>query len=244
MNPTRLNPHQNLRMAICGLVLTVGAIHCGCAHSAITRESSRLEANATPVSSTQIATTGAQSSRIRSVDFSNFEYPSRPIYSEGELSFRLKDGKFEGKHYPGLAESETVHLSQKIFGDVTKDGVEEAILVLLENVRGSAIPYYVYVYTLDNEKPRLLWSFSTGDRADGGLRRAYSADGDLIVELYGKDTLVDGNLKDEESLGACCPESFTGTRYEFDGKKFRRKGRSEIIADPNASADLLPPPKN
>lgn len=186
----------------------------------------------------------ADKSGIRLVDFRNFEYPATPIYSDSESTFRLKDGKFEGRQYQGVAESETLYLSQKTYGDLTRDGVEEAILVLIKNVRGSAIPYYVYIYTLHGEKPRLLWAFSTGDRADGGRRRVYAVDTNLTVELYGKETVVNGNLKDQDELGACCPKSFTRTVYDWNGRSFQQKGSNEIIPEPNATGDLLPPPNN
>lgn len=36
----------------------------------------------------------------------------------------------------------------------------------------SAIPYHVYIFTLENGKPEVIWDFDTGDRADGGLRQS------------------------------------------------------------------------
>lgn len=236
----RRNGFLDLVRTLC-IAFAISALS-SCYWGAKPTKPSDIVSSSIPTGSPQDKSDLSNKSRIRLLDFSNFEYSARPIYSDGEPTFRLKEGRFEGRPFPGLAESETIYLSQKIYADVTEDGIEEAILVLLVNVRGSAIPYVVYIYTPDDEKPRLLWSFGTGDRADGGLRRAYAADGDLIVELYGKGTIVNKNLKDEENLGACCPKSFTRTRYKWDGAQYRQKGLSEVIAAPNASGDLLPPP--
>ena len=83
---------------------------------------------------------------------------------------------------------------------------------------GSAIPALAYIYTISGQQPKLLWSFSTGDRADGGFRRAYAQQGNLVVELnspVGKK-------------GDCCPTRFTRTRYQWGGKRFQKK-RQELL---------------
>lgn len=38
----------------------------------------------------------------------------------------------------------------------------------------------------------MIWDFDTGGRADGGLRQVYAEDGQLVIELYGKDRVVSG----------------------------------------------------
>lgn len=92
---------------------------------------------------------------------------------------------------------------------------------LFHNVRGSAIPYYVYVYGIHRDKPKLLWSFETGDRAQGGLRRVFAENGQLVLELYGKDTHLEGDLY-AGSQAACCATYYTRSRYEWKGNRFRR----------------------
>jgi hypothetical protein len=110
---------------------------------------------------------------------------------------------------------------------VTGDGEEEAMVVLPLESRGSAIPYYVYIFTLEQGQPKLLWNFETGDRADGGLKQIYAENGELVIELYGKDRVIGGDLyKGDEGL--CCPSSFTRALYKWTGKGFQLAGKESL----------------
>jgi hypothetical protein len=160
-------------------------------------------------------------SPIRYVDFNKVTYPEFPDYSKSKAKHvTLKAG--EGR--PSFVN----------YGDITGDGVEEAMVVLSIENRGSAIPYYVYIFTEENQKPKLLWNFETGDRADGGLRQIYAENGQLVVELFGKDRVVGGDLyKGDEGL--CCPTSFTRTRYRWTGKDFQQISQ-ENFGNPKGNA--------
>jgi hypothetical protein len=129
-------------------------------------------------------------------------------------------------------------LVDEVFGDVTGDGIEEALIVLTVSIRGSAIPYYVYVYAWNGTKPKLIWSFETGDRADGGLRRVFSESGDLALELYGKNKFIAGNLYGGDRP-ACCPDSFTRSYYKWTGAVFRRTNMLDVLPNPDGSAPYL-----
>src|ERR1700730_12362559 len=136
--------------------------------------------------------------QIRTVDFANFSYSAQPIY-ESDSTFRLVNGVFEPPPYDPDGEwpssrSQVVRLVALAYGDVTDDALEEAMVVLFEDVNGTAIPYYVYVYTIESSRLKLLWAFATGDRAQGGLRKVYADQGDLVVELYGEGARVDGEI--------------------------------------------------
>jgi hypothetical protein len=181
-------------------------------------------------------------SPIRSVDFENFTFPAKPIYPTGEKYFTLRNGKYAGRLQDGAIEPYPVSLVESVYGDVTGDGNEEAMLVLTENIRGTAIPYYVYVYAMERNKPKLIWSFETGDRAQGGLRQVFAENGELVVELYGKDKFVGGDLfaEDDSIRGACCPSVFTRSRYEWRDNRFRRKRQLEVLQNPVGSAPFLP----
>lgn len=171
-------------------------------------------------------------SAIRNVDFGNFDYPL-----EKGRYWKIRKGRAVDTEDP-------VVLAYLDYGDVTSDGVEEAFVVLFENVRGSAIPYYVYVYTPGSSSPKLLWNFETGDRADGGLRRIAAQNGNLLVELYGKGTMVGGELYGTERTGACCPKSVTRTIYVWNGRRFSVKGSPEIIANDSSGAVVNMPKYN
>ena len=123
------------------------------------------------------------------------------------------------------------------FVDVTGDGQDEAFVILKVETTGAAIPQIVYVYEWKDEKPELIWHFRTGDRADGGLKDFRFEDGELVVELYGQDRFLLGEVEtgkitgDEEQL--CCPIYFTRTRYKWNGKNFlmQKKRLTYSVAD-------------
>ena len=117
------------------------------------------------------------------------------------------------------------------YGDVTGDGSEEAIIVLYAELGGTESAEDVFIYTLRNRMPVLLWKFATGDRAEGGLRRIYADNGELVVELAGKDKIIGRDLyaDDGTSSGLCCPTLFTRTRYQWSNGRFRQRGEAEIL---------------
>lgn len=164
---------------------------------------------------------------IRSTDFANIRYPNLPDYSGSEKKrVTLKPG-----------EATPSHLS---YGDVTGDGEEDAIVVLPIENSGSAIPYYVYIFTMEKEHPKIMWGFETGDRADGGLRRVYAENGKLVIELYGKDRVIGGELYREDE-GLCCPSVFTRAYYKWTGEKFQQQSKVEVLRNPEGNAIVLMP---
>ncbi|MBK8302361.1 MAG: hypothetical protein IPK98_02660 [Chloracidobacterium sp.] len=127
------------------------------------------------------------------------------------------------------------------FFDVTGDGEDEAVVVLKIETGGSAIPQVAYVFTWKAGKPELIWPFRTGDRADGGLKNIFAENGLFVVELYGQDRFLLGQIEtgkitdDVEQL--CCPTNFTRSAYKWNGKNFLMQGKrlTFLIADPNAA---------
>jgi len=126
------------------------------------------------------------------------------------------------------------------FLDMTGDGQDEAIVILKVETTGAAIPQLVYVYEWKEEKPELLWHFRTGDRADGGLKDIRVENGEVVVELFGQDRFLLGEVEtgkitgDEEQL--CCPIYFTRTAYKWNGNNFHLQKRrlTYSIEDPSA----------
>jgi hypothetical protein len=125
--------------------------------------------------------------------------------------------------------------------DVTGDGHDEAIVIIKIVTAGSAIPQIVYIYSWNQDKPELIWYFRTGDRADGGLKDIRLDNGMLLVELYGQDRFILGEVEtskitgDEEQL--CCPSYFSRTYYKWNGKNFLMQGKRLTfpVADPDAA---------
>lgn len=197
---------------------------------------------ATPISShPQIA----PKKSIRSVDFRNFSFPETEglhIPHSRKRSFKLKDGELpETRDKQGFVDEMGVYLGDVRYGDVTGDGQEEAIVVLSILTGGSAMPNCVYVYTWDRRRPKLLWAFDTGDRADGGLRRVKAENGFLLVELYGARRILGKDLyaEDKTNRGACCPTFFTRARYKWTGNRFRLASKPEVLPNPIQSAPIV-----
>ena len=149
---------------------------------------------------------------------------------------RLREGKYEATELrvPRKIPSKdcwSVGVGPIEYGDVTGDGQEEAMVVLYAERGGTESSNDVFVYTLKNGKPVVLWKFASGDRADGGLRKIYAEDGQLVIELAGKNKIIGGDLyaDDGTSTGACCPTVFTRTKYQWVGGRFRRRGNFEML---------------
>jgi hypothetical protein len=179
----------------------------------------------------------AQSS-IRQVDFKNFTYPlSGPLLGHGEL-------KWLGNPKDGYAQKKPIHLVngndltksssfvmdgheyiqwegftlQSVeYADVTGDGKEDAIVVLLYRTGGTQNTHYVYIYSFDAGKPKLLAYCHTGSRADFGLYGVYGEHGNLVFEL----------LDPRKSEGDCCSSGFVRTQYRWDGSRFEAVGVPE-----------------
>ena len=165
---------------------------------------------------------------IIDVDFKNFTYPWTSDQG-APGTFTLKNG--EKKR---VSDEDTQASLQKIeFGDVTSDGKKEAMISIYPWSGGNCQCYMVYVYTLKNDKPLLLWSFDTWDKAEGGFKRAYAKSGDLIVELFGDDTFVGGewqfDIAEGKFNGLCCPTTITRIHFHWDGKKFIPTGKREVF---------------
>jgi hypothetical protein len=151
--------------------------------------SSNLPSSSEPTQTPQVATSTPPiesapnlNSPIRKVDFKNFTYPWTEGFStKDERSFKLKEGEI-----PFVMNGQMgVSLVNIEYGDITNDGKDEAFINLNVETGGSSVPNMIYVYSIDTNKPKLLWSFETGDRAEGGFKKIYAESGNLAVETFG-----------------------------------------------------------
>ena len=167
-----------------------------------------------------------QKSMIREIDFSNFLFPPIP---PDKISIKLTNGRLPPTtDNVGLVDKMGASLLTTIYGDVTGDQKEDAIAILSLETGGSALPNYIYIYSYENSHPVLLWAFSTGDRADGGLRKVQVENGGLILETY--------NPKGKN--GDCCPMFFDRVMYKWEKSKFVRQGKKETL--PNLQGNGSP----
>ncbi len=180
-------------------------------------------------------------SPIGQIDFKNFTYPFPRGWQDADnKEFALEDGKRPiSKERVGMT-----YIITK-YGDATGDGTDEAFVIIKIDTGGGSIPQIVYVYTLNEEEPELIWHFRTGDRADGGLKRIFTENGEINVELYGQDRYILGEVEtmridgDEEQL--CCPTHFTRSTYKWNGSNFILQGKRETFSTKDENA---PPVEN
>lgn len=174
---------------------------------------------------------------IRDIDFRNFTYPKLSSGKCSRLSrIRLRDGKYGSiKNFSPRVVPRAgcwqVSVAPVIYGDVTGDGHEEAIVILYAEMGGTESSEDIFIYSLRHERPVLLWKFWTGDRADGGLVNLYAQDGKLVVELAGKNKFIGSDYfaDDGTSNGACCPTVITRSKYQWVRGAFRRRGPLEVL---------------
>lgn len=163
-------------------------------------------------------------SPIRKIDFKNFTYSDADNYP----GFKLKNGEkpFVQRKEDGLILEKVEYL------DVTNDKAEDAIVRVSIQTGGSSIPNLIYLYTLQNNKPKLLWAFMTGDRADGGFKNLYVENSELIVELFGDSKFINDEWKfevmPEKYEGAGRPTIYTKNRFKWNGKKFVVERQPEL----------------
>lgn len=166
-----------------------------------------------------------QNSPIQKFDFENFTFPE-PDY--GYLSrekgirywgasgdhYRLTDGEepeIRGKD--GMLKNSPASLSSVEYAEITGDNEQEALVRLSILTGGSAMANNFYIYSWQKQKPKLIFSFSDGDRADGGFRSMYAENGDLIIELIAGD-------ENAPDCDGCQSTRFLRLRYKWNGRKF------------------------
>lgn len=177
---------------------------------------------------------------LRALDYRNLAYISgeTKCAEEPDEDFKLRNGICE-THKDGFLVG--MKFLDVAFGDVTGDGREEAMVSLQELSDGNGIYDEVYIFALERHRPRIIFTFSSGDRAEGGLRRAYAKDGNLVLELWGPENTLARILSDEEKgtdgWGLCCPLTFTRSRYEWRNENFQQVGEAETLDNPHAKDD-------
>jgi hypothetical protein len=167
------------------------------------------------VTTLTFAADAAAQANIRSVDFKNFTYPAYCI-GETPEKVTVKNGEFyREKQEDGYVDRFSFNVFDIAYGDVTGDGVGDAVILTVCNTGGTGNFSEGYVYSMKAGKPALVARIPGGDRAYGGLRSASVEKGLLIV---------DSNDVGEEG-GACCPQFVITTRYRVTGGKLAAVGQ-------------------
>jgi hypothetical protein len=130
---------------------------------------------------------------IRSIDFLNRTYESGDA---GAIT--VKDGEADFEIDPEMPELRGwFNVSAPVYGDVTGDGLEEAIVITAWNGGGTGTFTSGEIYTVREgaSEPVKIGEIPGGDRGDGGLDN---------ITIEGGKILVDRNLSTDDD-GACCP---------------------------------------
>lgn len=170
--------------------------------------------------------------------FGNRTYPAAPILGNSATgdrrkTFRIVNGVFKPRFdKDGYIERTGAYLTKVEYADVTGDGVKEAIAFVLPLHNGNAVWYGVYVFSMSRGRPsKILWSFATGDRGVGGLKKIYGRKGRLVVELWGWNSGPDSPPTShiEAQAGS---SYFTRRNYSWNGRRFTQIGKARIFHNP------------
>ena len=165
---------------------------------------------------------------IRRVDFKNFTYQPDCLGS-GERnhrpSVRVSNGSFTREK-----EDDRVYfeVGAVIYGDLTGDGQEEAVVRTLCNTGGTGQFSDGIIFTMRQGRPAVIATLGIGDRADGGIHDVRIEHGLLKVARYGGTS------------GACCPDFIETATFKLTGSQMIAVGkpvRSDYI-DPDSSREV------
>ena len=167
--------------------------------------------------------------------FANYSYPAAPIMDnssvgDNRITFRLVNGVFKPRfNRNGYIERTGAYLTRVEYADVTGDRTDEAIAFVLPLHPGNAVWYGIYIFSMSRGRPtKVLWSFATGDRGVGGLKRVYGRKGRLVVELWGWNSGPDSPPTShfEAQAGS---SYFTQRTYLWRGRRFAQMGKARIF---------------
>ena len=164
-----------------------------------------------------LAFTAAAQSDIHGVDFKNFTYHPHCAGEDTEAVL-IKNGEFS-KQTPmdGYVDRFYFNVFDVTYGDLNGDGKDEAVVLTTCNTGGTGNFTEGFVYTMKAGKPAMIADIPGGDRAAGGLRRAWVDNGYLFV---------DANEETEDS-GACCPRAAVVTKYKVAGGNLTTVGEPQ-----------------
>ena len=109
-----------------------------------------------------VALESGNKNSIRSVDFKKFSYPLFPeaeeVAERMKSPVRVKDGRFEIQWQDSGFREEIFYVESPVFGDITGDGIEDAIVKATFSFMGAHQEDidYLYIYTIADGKLVLL----------------------------------------------------------------------------------------
>lgn len=165
------------------------------------------------------------------IDFEKISYPYKFSYNERKLNFIPKDGRYQYDEQP--SGGGWFNLSDIFYVDLTNDSEPEAIVIFWHVSCGGSCdggaPLF-YIYTLDQNKLKLLWQFEAGSLGYGcGLKSFTVRDKKITMELFGQ---CSDKMEDSSSNAKFQFKDTTRLTFGFNGSKFIEE-KIEIIVVPN-----------
>lgn len=209
---------------------TMSMVNWSCSSRSTAPDSSASYNLSTPQESPS-PTPNEQSGSIRGVDFRNFVYPWYPSFlKSSSREVTLHDGKLEidEDRKAGIANL-SLNLEDVSYVSLRDRGKEEAIVAISGITGVNRFVSGIFIYSIEENQPKLLWQHETGDRAEGGVRRVAVDNGILTVEEYARS---------EGDGGLCCPRIFVRSEYKWTGDRFD-KVKSETLQNEYKTAEFL-----
>ena len=119
------------------------------------------------------------------IDFFNFSYHWCSNVNKTVKMIKVNNGKalISRKQLGGRKEQVEYSIANVFYNDFTNDGRADALVTVSSffDRQGAACSY---LYTLERDKPKLIWSYLNGDGFTKSSRRMNAYGNDLIVEEY------------------------------------------------------------
>jgi len=158
---------------------------------------------------------------VRLVDFQNFEYPFQESFVPSGWNWlttispqrvRLVHGRANfDRADPHGAYLELISVN---YGDLDRDGEDEAVVDLLYSTGGTANWHYLYIFKASNHAATLIAVLESGSRADGGLIGSKISHGLLVLDFADAD----------RREGDCCSRGIIRVEYRLKDGRFHETG--------------------
>ncbi|MBK9030756.1 MAG: hypothetical protein IPL61_05350 [Myxococcales bacterium] len=182
--------------------------------------------------STAVANTGGATAPagLRAIDWANRTYEVGEgsftvVNGEAAFAFDEDGNEVAGDYQPtdpdAFVERGYFTVQPPVFGDVTGDGVEEALIVSVYNGGGTGQFDGVDAYGLRDGQPVVIGHLPGGDRGDGGL---------YDIKVEGGAVVVERMMSGPED-GACCPSKLQVERWAWQGGAFVEDEAARTMID-------------
>lgn len=161
---------------------------------------------------------------VRDIDFATFTYaPDSCGDPAPRTGYEVVDGTSVGDDM-----NVSVDVDAIAYGDVTADGVTDAVVLITCNAGGNAGNTVPLVYTVDDEgEPERLGILTGDDRDDVAVVGVSISEGQILTDevVFGPDD------------PRCCPSGTGTTIWEWVDRSF------VIVSSTEATQDVPPPPE-